>query len=105
MARILSLTRLPGTLGDPVDAIVISNAKTLGEWKADQECFRSEITKGENAIQIEIKGVDGKRYLERAFHKQQERHCGHLPNVRDENQPRARKEVKDINNGRTTNST
>ena len=62
MARILSLTRLPGTLGDPVDAIVISNAKTLGEWNEDQECFRSEITKGENAIQIEIKGVDGKRY-------------------------------------------
>lgn len=65
--RTLTLIRVPGTLGGPVDCLVITNARTLGEMKAEEESKVFEIGKGENAIQVQIQGPDGKLYRSNAM--------------------------------------
>ena len=65
--RTLTLTRIPGTLVDPVDVLVITNARTLGEMKAEEEEKTFEIGKGENAVQVQIEGPDGKLYRSNAM--------------------------------------
>ena len=65
--RKLTLTRIPGTLGDPVDVLVITNARTLGEMKANEGEKTFEIAKGENAVQVQIEWKDGKLYRSNAM--------------------------------------
>jgi len=65
--RKLVLKRGEVSLGEPVDATVICNAKTLGVLSKDQKEASFPLPTGECALQVQIVGPDAKLYRSNAL--------------------------------------